>query len=143
VHASPAHTDRHLNKIKFIKFFAWENRWIDRVSDARATEMKWMIKARLNSILFQLLWSCAPVLVSITSFTVFVLQGNELTVSIAFTVWRSICFQPKISIESGQAIALFNMVRLPLNIIPTWIVQMLQARQFEKSTFMPDMSSPS
>ena len=29
--------------------------------------------------------------------------------------------------EYVQAIALFNMVRLPLNIIPTWIVQMLQA----------------
>jgi len=65
-----------------------------------------MIKARLNSVLFQLLWSCAPVLVSITSFLVFVLQANKLTVSIAFT-----------------AIALFNMVRLPLSIIPTWIVQ--------------------
>jgi ABC-type multidrug transport system fused ATPase/permease subunit len=29
--------------------------------------------------------------------------------------------------ESVKAIALFNMVRLPLNIIPTWIVQILQA----------------
>jgi hypothetical protein len=73
-------------KIKFIKFFAWESRWIDSVSDARATEMKWMIKARLNSVLFQLLWSCAPVLVSISSFLAFVLQGNELTIGIAFTV---------------------------------------------------------
>lgn len=45
-----------------------------------------MIKARLNSVLFQLLWSCAPVLVAISSFFVFVLQGNELTVGIAFTV---------------------------------------------------------
>ncbi|KAI0003794.1 ABC transporter type 1, transmembrane domain-containing protein [Russula compacta] len=83
-----------IGAIKFIKFFAWENRWIDRVSDARAVEIKWMVKARLNSILFQLLWS-----------------WNELTVSIAFT-----------------AISLFNMVRLPLNIIPTWIVQMLQTK---------------
>ena len=73
-------------KIKFIKFFAWENRWIDRASDARAAEIKWMIKARLNSVLFQLLWSCAPVLVSICSFLAFVLQGNELTIGIAFTV---------------------------------------------------------
>jgi len=45
-----------------------------------------MIKARLNSVLFQLLWSCAPVLVSISSFLAFVLQGNELTIGIAFTV---------------------------------------------------------
>lgn len=100
-----------IGAIKFIKFFAWEGRWIDRVSDARATEMKWMIKSRVNSIMFQMLWSCAPVLVSITSFLVFVLQGNELTVSTAFT-----------------AIALFNMVRFPLNVIPTWIVQILQTK---------------
>ncbi|KAI0275322.1 multidrug resistance-associated ABC transporter [Gloeopeniophorella convolvens] len=100
-----------IGAVKFIKFFAWENRWIDRVSDARAAEIKWMIKARMNSVLFQLLWSCAPVLVSITSFLVFVMQGNELTVSIAFT-----------------SIALFNMIRFPLNVIPTWIVQMLQTK---------------
>jgi ABC-type multidrug transport system fused ATPase/permease subunit len=82
----PATADYCLAKIKFIKFFAWESRWIDRVSDARATEIKWMIKSRINSIMFQLLWSCAPVLVSITSFLVFVLQGKQLTASIAFTV---------------------------------------------------------
>ncbi|KAH9996005.1 P-loop containing nucleoside triphosphate hydrolase protein [Russula vinacea] len=76
-----------IGAIKFIKFFAWEDRWIDRVSDARATEIKWMVKARLTR-------SCSNS------------SGNELTVSIAFT-----------------AIALFNMVRLPLNIIPTWITK--------------------
>ena len=85
-----ANSGRYVTKIKFIKFFAWESRWIDRVSDARGTEIKWMVKSRLNSITFQLLWSCAPVLVSITSFLVFVLQGNELTVSIAFTVCCSL-----------------------------------------------------
>ncbi|KAF8273971.1 multidrug resistance-associated ABC transporter [Lactarius quietus] len=72
-----------IGAVKFIKFFAWENRWIDRVSDARATEIKWMIKSRLNSILF----NCS---------------GNELTVSIAFTASS--------------------------NIIPTWIVQILQTK---------------
>ena len=54
-----------------------------------------MIKSRVNSIMFQLLWSCAPVLVSITSFLVFVLQGNELSVSIAFTVCYSLSTSPK------------------------------------------------
>src|SRR6266702_4643309 len=95
----PATADRYLTKIKFIKFFAWEGRWIDRVSDARATEIKWMIKSRINSIMFQLLWSCAPVLVSITSFLVFVLQGNELTVSIAFTVCYPLSNLPILRID--------------------------------------------
>ena len=33
-----------LGSIKFIKFFAWEERWIGRVLDAREVEMQWMIK---------------------------------------------------------------------------------------------------
>lgn len=37
-------------------------------------------------MLFYVLWSCAPILVSITSFLVYVLQGNVLDVSTAFTV---------------------------------------------------------
>jgi len=36
--------------------------------------------------MFYLLWTCAPILVSIVSFFVYVVQGNELTVSVAFTV---------------------------------------------------------
>ena len=33
-----------IGAIKFIKFFAWEDRWIERVLDAREVEMQWMIK---------------------------------------------------------------------------------------------------
>jgi ABC-type multidrug transport system fused ATPase/permease subunit len=98
-----------IGAVKFIKFFAWEERWTQRVLDAREVEMKWMIKSRINSIMFSLLWTSAPILVSVTSFFAYVVQGNKLTVSVAFT-----------------SIALFNMVRMPLNVIPTWIVQILQ-----------------
>ncbi|KXN85925.1 ATP-dependent bile acid permease [Leucoagaricus sp. SymC.cos] len=100
-----------IGAVKFIKFFAWEDRWIDRAMDARQNELRWMVKARLNSVMFYFLWSCAPILVSITSFFVYVLQGHVLDVSTAFT-----------------AIALFGMIRLPLNIIPTYIIQILQSR---------------
>jgi len=30
--------------IKFVKFFAWEKQWIDRVMAIREVEMKWLIK---------------------------------------------------------------------------------------------------
>ncbi|KZT05166.1 multidrug resistance-associated ABC transporter [Laetiporus sulphureus 93-53] len=99
-----------IGAMKFIKFFAWEDRWIKRVMDAREVEMKWMIKSRVNAVCFSLIWVCAPILVSVTSFFVYVIQGNVLTVGTAFT-----------------AIALFNMIRGPLNVIPAWIVQILQA----------------
>ncbi|KAG8974080.1 hypothetical protein FRC05_007828 [Tulasnella sp. 425] len=96
--------------IKFIKFFAWEPQWIKRTQDARDYELKWLIKDRINSTLFGLLWALAPTFVSIVSFLIYVWQGNELSISTAFT-----------------AIALFNMLEKPLNVIPIFIVMLLQA----------------
>jgi len=93
-----------IGAVKFIKFFAWEDKWIDRAMEARGKEMDWMVKckscqdsslnhansletlARINSVLFYTLWTTAPILVSITSFSVYVMTGNVLTVSTAFTV---------------------------------------------------------
>jgi ABC-type multidrug transport system fused ATPase/permease subunit len=98
-----------ISAVKFIKFFAWEDRWIKRVMEARGVEMNWMVKARINSVMFTMIWTSAPILVSLISFFTFVYQGNQLTVSVAFT-----------------SIALFSMIRQPLGVIPAWIVQILQ-----------------
>ncbi|KAJ7434680.1 multidrug resistance-associated ABC transporter [Mycena latifolia] len=100
-----------IGAVKFIKFFAWEERWIQRALDAREVEMGWMIKARLNSLLFFLIWALAPILLATIAFLAFVLQGGELTIGTAFT-----------------SIALFGMIRSPLNVIPSWVVRVLQTR---------------
>jgi len=100
-----------LGAIKFIKFFAWEERWTQRTMDARKKELSWMVKSRINSVLFSAIWTLAPILVSVVSFASYIWLGNQLTVSVAFT-----------------AISLFAMVRAPLNVIPTWIVFMMQTK---------------
>lgn len=100
-----------LGAIKFIKFFAWEDRWTQRTMDARKKELSWMVKSRINSVLFSAIWTLAPILVSVVSFASYIWLGNQLTVSVAFT-----------------AISLFAMVRAPLNVIPTWIVFMMQTK---------------
>ncbi|CAK5281621.1 unnamed protein product, partial [Mycena citricolor] len=100
-----------IQAVKFIKFFAWEQRWIERAMKAREGEINWMIKARLNGIGFYCLWITAPIFISVISFFTYVMLGNELTIGTAFT-----------------AIALFGMIRQPLNILPTFIVQVLQTR---------------
>lgn len=100
-----------LGAIKFIKFFAWEDRWIQRTMKARKKELSWMVRSRINSILFAAIWTLAPILVSVVSFASYIWAGNQLTVSVAFT-----------------AISLFAMVRAPLNVIPTWIVFMMQTK---------------
>ncbi|KAJ7107582.1 multidrug resistance-associated ABC transporter [Mycena epipterygia] len=100
-----------ISGVKFIKFFAWEQRWIDRTLDARHTEIKWLIKSRINRMGFLALWVTAPIFISVISFFTYVMLGNELTVGTAFT-----------------AIALFGMIRQPLNILPSFIVRVLQTR---------------
>jgi len=100
-----------LGAIKFIKFFAWEGRWTQRTMDTRKKELSWMVKSRINSVLFSAIWTLAPILVSVVSFASYIWFGNQLTVSVAFT-----------------AISLFAMVRAPLNVIPTWIVFMMQTK---------------
>ncbi|EIW82703.1 multidrug resistance-associated ABC transporter [Coniophora puteana RWD-64-598 SS2] len=98
-----------LGAVKFIKFFAWEERWIDKTMRARAEEIGWIVKARINSVFFSMIWTCAPIFVSFVSFMVYVSLGNELTVPVAFT-----------------AIALFSMIRLPMNSLPSFLIQFLQ-----------------
>ena len=73
-------------KIKFIKLFAWENKWIQRTLDSREKELLWLRREQLNTVLLHAVFTAAPVLVAIISFAVFVFSGNELTVSTAFTV---------------------------------------------------------
>lgn len=97
-----------ISEVKFIKFFAWEDRWIARALKARAKELDWLIKERLNSIAFYLLWMLSPVCVSIVSFTVFVATGGKLTVSVAFT-----------------SIQLFNMIKLCVRLLSNCILSTL------------------
>ncbi|KAF7307832.1 ABC bile acid [Mycena kentingensis (nom. inval.)] len=97
--------------IKLVKLFAWEDRWIGKVFSAREVELGWLIKARIHGIGFLGLWVLTPILISAVSFCTYVLLGNQLTIGKAFT-----------------AIALFGMIREPLRVIPSFIVQILQTR---------------
>jgi hypothetical protein len=71
--------------IKFIKFSAWESRWIQRVLDARHVELEWVRKLKLLSMFEGLVWGLVPVGVASIGFAWFTLyEGRELTVDIAF-----------------------------------------------------------
>ncbi|KAJ6605651.1 ABC transporter type 1, transmembrane domain-containing protein [Mycena sp. CBHHK59/15] len=95
----------------FVKFFSWEEMWIGRAMHARDEEMAWRLKGRINNVFFQCVWSITPILLSIISFFTYVALGNKLTIAKAFT-----------------AIALFAMIRVPLNNAPIYLVEMIQAR---------------
>ncbi|WVF67988.1 hypothetical protein IAT40_002750 [Kwoniella sp. CBS 6097] len=94
-----------------IQFFAWIEQWKGRAADARAKEMKQLVRSLINTVWFSLLWSLAPIFVTLVAFFCYIaIEKRELTVSVAFT-----------------AISLFSMLRLPLNVIPSFIVVILQA----------------
>ena len=86
-----------------MKFYGWENRWIDRVLAARNYELVWLVKrmsvgstfmascahslsGQINQVMFSSLWRTAHILISVVSFLTYVMTGHELTISVAFTV---------------------------------------------------------
>lgn len=74
-----------VNVNRFIKFFSWEDHWIEQVKYARGEEMDWMKRSRMNSVLSAIAGIVAPLLVSSVSFFVYIKQGEQLTPSVAFT----------------------------------------------------------
>lgn len=83
--------------------------------------------ARVNSALFSALWTTAPILVSIISFWVYVMRGNELTVSVAFTVRKSFPYRPR-------SLSVYALGRFPFS-------PALEARHLCYFRFTPFISS--
>ncbi|KAG9119646.1 hypothetical protein FRC07_005246, partial [Ceratobasidium sp. 392] len=53
-----------IQSIKFIKFSAWESRWILRVLDARQAELKWLRKLKISFFFLGMMWDIVPILSS-------------------------------------------------------------------------------
>ncbi|KAJ3186178.1 hypothetical protein HDU85_007618 [Gaertneriomyces sp. JEL0708] len=109
-----------LQGIRIIKFFAWENHYLNMIKALRDNEL-----SRLRAYLFttgssRLVWYSAPILVSVLTFMTFTrIAGRELTAEAAFT-----------------GLALFNALRSPLQVFPDMIVRvsesMVSLRRIEK-----------
>ncbi|KAJ1039944.1 hypothetical protein NDA10_004205 [Ustilago hordei] len=95
-----------IDAMRFVKIQGVEPQWEQRVTFARRNEIRKLIWSRVMTFLFELLWTVIPVLVTLVSFFFYVkVAKEELTVSTAFT-----------------AIALFTMIRSPLNAIPGFLM---------------------
>jgi hypothetical protein len=42
-----------VTSVKFIKFFAWEDKWIGRVDDARKHEIKWLTEGEKSPLMYR------------------------------------------------------------------------------------------
>uniref|UniRef100_A0A8C4ENZ2 ATP-binding cassette, sub-family C (CFTR/MRP), member 2 n=1 Tax=Dicentrarchus labrax TaxID=13489 RepID=A0A8C4ENZ2_DICLA len=100
-----------LNGIKILKLYAWEPSFQTQVEDIRGQELKVMRKFAYLTSVSTFIFSCAPALVSLATFAVFVgvSSDNVLTAEKAFT-----------------SISLFNILRFPLAMLPMLIAAMVQ-----------------
>ncbi|KAM9618308.1 ATP-binding cassette sub-family C member 2 isoform 1-T1 [Trichechus inunguis] len=101
-----------LSGIKILKYFAWEPSFKSQVHNLRKKELKNLLTyAKIQSVMVFLL-QLIPVLVSVTTFSVYVLvdSSNILDAEKAFT-----------------SITLFNILRFPLSMLPMVVSSVLQA----------------
>ncbi|XP_075279640.1 ATP-binding cassette sub-family C member 2 [Opisthocomus hoazin] len=100
-----------LNGIKILKFFAWEPSFEKRVNEIRAHELKDLLNFSYLQSISIFVFTCAPFLVSLASFAVYVLvdENNILDAQKAFT-----------------AISLFNVLRFPMAMLPLVISSLVQ-----------------
>ncbi|XP_062035577.1 multidrug resistance-associated protein 1 [Lepus europaeus] len=101
-----------LNGIKVLKLYAWELAFKEKVMDIRQEELKVLKKSAYLAAVGTFTWVCTPFLVALSTFAVYVLidENNILDAQKAFV-----------------SLALFNILRFPLNILPMVISSIVQA----------------
>uniref|UniRef100_A0A6T8KKU6 ATP-dependent transporter ycf16 n=1 Tax=Hemiselmis andersenii TaxID=464988 RepID=A0A6T8KKU6_HEMAN len=103
--------DEVLQGIRIIKYFAWEPSFVTKIGEIRQREVDLLWKNGLWGVASMFLWGGSPMLVALITFLTYSLTGNELKASVAFT-----------------ALALFNVMRFPLNTLPMIINFIVEGR---------------
>ena len=70
-------TNEMLNAIKIFKLYAWEGKFKDDINGFRNEEVDCYWQKSILSSFIGLFWSCTPLLVSLVSFTTYVLTDSE------------------------------------------------------------------
>uniref|UniRef100_A0A670ZB18 Multidrug resistance-associated protein 1 n=1 Tax=Pseudonaja textilis TaxID=8673 RepID=A0A670ZB18_PSETE len=102
-----------LNGIRVLKLYAWELAFKRKVLQIRQEELKVLKKSAYLAAIGTFTWVCAPFLVALSTFAVYVSvsEKNILDAQKAFV-----------------SLALFNILRFPLNILPMVVSSMVQVR---------------
>jgi ABC-type multidrug transport system fused ATPase/permease subunit len=117
-----------LQGIRTLKCYGWEEAFMERIFAHRRKEIRALrMYANLNA-LQSAFWNSAPVLVSLATFTVYSMLGNTLTLPVVFT-----------------ALALFNILRFPLAVLPMMLSSAISARvsaqRIDKFVNLPDLDT--
>ena len=101
-----------LSGMKILKLYAWEPSFMQEVVNIRNAELGILLNIGYLSAFISFFWTCAPFVVSLVTFAVYVLSdgNNVLDAEKAFT-----------------SLALFNILRFPLSMLPMMITSAVQA----------------
>ena len=91
-----------LNGIKVIKLYAWELSFMDRISKIRNKEIKKVFQTEYFESVLVYIWLISPFLVSLLTFAIYVLSDDKHVLDAQ---------------KAFVSLALFNLLRVPLNMI--------------------------
>ncbi|KAF9466027.1 multidrug resistance-associated ABC transporter [Collybia nuda] len=91
-----------LQGIRFLKFYAWETFYLNKISTLRTREVSTIRKSAIARAVLIGVVTLIPILASALSFIAYALSGHDLNVAIIFS-----CLQ------------IFNNIRTPLKTLPT------------------------
>jgi len=103
-------TQEILQAVRFVKYFGWESSFLKRIGDIRRREIRaiqWLLAIRnaINAVSMSL-----PIFASMLSFITYSLSSHNLNPAYVFS-----------------SLALFNSLRMPLNLLPLVIGQVVDA----------------
>ena len=94
-----------------IKLYAWEEPYKKRVTNIRDEELKEVEKAAVAQGLSVMTFTIGPIFITIAAFVVYGAMGKTLSASVAF-----------------PAIALFNLLRFPILLLPMQILNIINCK---------------
>ena len=70
-----------LHGIRVIKFYSWETYFLNRINDIREQELNQLKAKKYLDAGCVYFWACTPILMSVATFSTYVLVGNTLSPS--------------------------------------------------------------
>ncbi|KAK5584047.1 hypothetical protein RB653_005654 [Dictyostelium firmibasis] len=118
-------TSEFINGIRFLKLYAWEKLFLDRIEEQRRLQLKYLYRRTIFSIFEKMLSQSTNAVVLVSTFAVYSIH-NEITLSVAFT-----------------AITIFVNLRQPIMRLPEAIHNLLSlipsAKRIESFFQLPEI----
>ncbi|KAL0032002.1 hypothetical protein WJX77_000079 [Trebouxia sp. C0004] len=103
-------TGEVLSGIKAIKLYAWEQSFKEHILSLRHLELIQIRRLAYLELIDSLVFGSTPILIALSAFSVYTAQGYPLTPAVAF-----------------PALALFNLLRFPITMLPWSIMDCIEA----------------